>query len=118
MKYLLTIISLFIFSCNVYRPMYDGPADMRDIYYHGVHCPCNNMQFSSFSLTIKTGDSTYPTQYFTNNITKEYREWIDTSDVCLGGCKILLDDVIVKDTNETIPIKRKYYIDVLGLDMD
>jgi len=118
MKYLLTIITLTLFSCKVYRPVYDEPADVRDIIYHGVHCPCNNMEFSSFSLTLQTRDSMYQTQDFTNNISKEYRQWIDTSDVCLDGCVVLLENIKVKDSSKVIDIKGRYYIDVLGLDME
>ena len=60
----------------------------------------------------------YQTQDFTNNISKEYRQWIDTSDVCLSGCVVLLENIKVKDSSKVIDIKGRYYIDVLGLDMD
>jgi len=115
MKYTLTLLSVLLFSCGTYKPLYDDPTTIVDIAIHGIHCPCENVKFDEFRMRVKTEEKEYgPYLIKGDNIPKDYRMWIDTSLICETGCRIYIDNIVMKDSNELIKIGRKYYIDVVG----
>ena len=119
MKYTLTLLSVLLFSCGTYKPLYDDPTTMTDIRIHGIHCPCENVKFAEFRMTIKTDEKEYePYLVKGNNIPEDYRAWIDTSLICETGCRIYIDKIVMSDGNELIKIGRKYYLDVVGEDYE
>jgi hypothetical protein len=119
MKYIIFSIPFLLLSCVGYKPLYDGPTTIVDIAIHGIHCPCDNVEFDEFTLSIKNDSTKYPTKTIKgNNIPKEYRIWIDTSLICETGCRIYIDKIVMRDSNKIFKIKGKYYIDVAGMDYE
>ena len=112
MKYAIILLALLVSSCKSvgYYSMYDEPVSRQDIINHGIHSPCDGVEFVSFNIKI----AGHPTYYVSgNNIPYHYRQWLDTSGVCDGGCTIYLSDIVITKNGETKHQKKKLYINVV-----
>jgi hypothetical protein len=116
-----TLILLFILtftSCKSigYFPLDSEPAQYEDLMNHGIHCPCKDYEFSSFTFRV---DSFEWFSVEGNNIPVFYRKFIDSMALCPEGCSIYFKDVYYKTPEgEIIKSKRKLYLDVVTNDLN